>query len=130
MDQLMALLIQVPPEARLREVGYPSEADLTDASAYPSCLVPDAITYALGTEAHYGAKQSVMFLKSLIFSSMSKNTVSRSAKPLRKDSFTTLQSGMFLSGHTSTARWRTNLLISIPTALLLGWIGNGLFITR
>jgi len=43
MDQLMALLIELPPEARLRKVGYPSEADLTDASAYPSCLVPEAI---------------------------------------------------------------------------------------
>ncbi|ENH66857.1 hypothetical protein FOC1_g10007516 [Fusarium oxysporum f. sp. cubense race 1] len=53
MDQLMALLIELPPEARLRKVGYPSEADLTDASAYPSCLVPEAITYAFGTEAHF-----------------------------------------------------------------------------
>ncbi|EXM17357.1 hypothetical protein V3481_004010 [Fusarium oxysporum f. sp. vasinfectum] len=43
MDQLMALLIELPPEARLRKVGHPSEADLTDASAYPSCLVPEAI---------------------------------------------------------------------------------------
>ncbi|SCO80919.1 uncharacterized protein FRV6_05132 [Fusarium oxysporum] len=53
MDQLMALLIELPPEARLRKVGYPSEADLTDASAYPSCLVPEAITYAFDTEAHF-----------------------------------------------------------------------------
>ncbi|KAF5639224.1 hypothetical protein F52700_4076 [Fusarium sp. NRRL 52700] len=53
MDELMALLIDLPPEARLRKVGYPSEADLTDASAYPSCLVPEAITYEFGTEAHF-----------------------------------------------------------------------------
>ncbi|KAG5813525.1 hypothetical protein H9Q71_003714 [Fusarium xylarioides] len=42
-----------PPEARLRKVGYPTEADLTDASAYPSCLVPEAITYEFGTAAHF-----------------------------------------------------------------------------
>ncbi|KAF5553521.1 hypothetical protein FNAPI_6753 [Fusarium napiforme] len=49
----MAMLIDLPPEARLRRVGYPTEADLTDASAYPSCLVPEAITYKFGTEAHF-----------------------------------------------------------------------------
>ncbi|KAF5578510.1 hypothetical protein FPCIR_11551 [Fusarium pseudocircinatum] len=53
MDELMALLIDLPSEARLRKVGYPSEADLTDASAYPSCLVPEAITYEFGTAAHF-----------------------------------------------------------------------------
>ncbi|KAG4281240.1 hypothetical protein FPRO06_10145 [Fusarium proliferatum] len=53
MDELMALLIDLPPEARLRKVGYPSEADLTDASAYPSCMVPEAITYEFGTAAHF-----------------------------------------------------------------------------
>ncbi|KAG4253232.1 hypothetical protein FPRO03_07192 [Fusarium proliferatum] len=53
MDELMALLIDLPPEARLRKVGYPSEADLTDASLYPSCMVPEAITYEFGTAAHF-----------------------------------------------------------------------------
>ncbi|KAF5979049.1 hypothetical protein FBULB1_5895 [Fusarium bulbicola] len=53
MDELMALLIDLPPEARLRKVGYPSKADLTDASAYPSCLVPEAITYEFSTAAHF-----------------------------------------------------------------------------
>ncbi|KAF4944988.1 hypothetical protein FGADI_12247 [Fusarium gaditjirri] len=53
MDELMALLIDLPPEARLRRVGYPSEADLTDASLYPSCLVPESITYKFSTTAHF-----------------------------------------------------------------------------
>lgn len=57
------MLIDLPPEARLRRVGYPTEADLTDASAYPSCLVPEAITYEFGTEAHFAFLFKICKLK-------------------------------------------------------------------
>ncbi|RBR06343.1 hypothetical protein FVER53590_07631 [Fusarium verticillioides] len=63
MNELLALLIDLPTEARLRRVGYPTEADLTDASAYPSCLVPEAITHEFGTEAHFALLFKICNLK-------------------------------------------------------------------